>query len=322
MRTDDVGTRGAGVSAGGRHAPIDRALGAALNLLFPSDIYCAACGAYIDGTRPYALCDTCVREIAWHAGDTCAVCGKALAPRRSGGVCHDCRESGRAFDAGASCCTYTGPARDLVRAMKYKDSAWIAVKLADVMYDRLRQLARAEVERSDRVRCNRDRSVVPPSIFLLGPSVVIPVPMTEAKRRKRGYDQAEIIARRLAKLIDAPFGDGVLRRKRDTSVMSGLGLRERRANMVDAFEVATDIRESASDGVAEERGLADGFGEPALVGDESELSLFDVLLVDDVFTTGSTADACAAALKEAGAKRVTLFTFAAGADVDPRAATE
>jgi hypothetical protein len=216
--------------------------------------------------------------------------------------------------------------------MKYKDSAWIAVKLADVMYDRLRHIARAEAERrghddvprnggarwnygaerSDGVGCNRDRSVVSPSLFRVGPSVVIPVPMTEAKRRKRGYDQAEIIARRLARLIGAPFGDGILKRRRDTSVMSGLGLQERRANMADAFEVTLGAHKSVGNGAPGAKGLTAGYtGAPALS---------DVLLVDDVFTTGSTADACAAALKEAGAKRVTLFTFASGADVDPRTA--
>jgi predicted amidophosphoribosyltransferase len=267
----------------------ERALGAALNLLFPTDIYCAACGNYIDGTRPYALCDVCVREIAWHTGATCAVCGKALAPHRRGGVCRDCREWGRSFDAGISCCAYTGRARDLVRAMKYKDSAWIAAKLADVMYDRWRQLAQAD------------------------PSVVIPVPMTEAKRRTRGYDQAEVIARRLARLIGAPFANDILKRKRDTTVMSALGMAERRANMADAFEVdpyaAARGEEQASTRAPapEQKQTADG------------TLLADVLLIDDVFTTGSTADACASTLKEAGVKRVTLFTFAAGADTDPRA---
>jgi ComF family protein len=247
-------------------------VGDTLNLLFPGNIYCAACGNLIDGTRPYALCDRCVREIAWHTGETCAVCGKALAPHRIGGVCRECRERGRSFDAGISCCTYTGRARDLVRSMKYKDAAWIAEKLADALYDRWLQL---------------EPTVVP---------MIIPVPMSETKRRVRGYDQAEVIARRLALLIGAPFADDILIRKRDTVVMSGLGVYERRVNMADAFEIHPHAEK-----------LIDA-GEPAPP---------DVMLVDDVFTTGSTADACALTLKDAGVKRVTLFTFASGADVDP-----
>jgi competence protein ComFC len=251
---------------------IGNVIGDTLNMLFPGNIYCAACGNLIDDTRPYALCDRCVREIAWHTGDTCDVCGKALAPHRTGGVCRECRERGRAFDVGISCCAYTGRARDLVRSMKYKDAAWIAEKLADAMYDRWRQL---------------EISSAP---------VIIPVPMSEAKRRARGYDQAEVIARRLARLTGAPFADDILRRKRDTEVMSGLGVHERRVNMADAFELYPRVRNLLDNG---------------------ESAPVDVMLVDDVFTTGSTADACATTLKEAGVKRVTLFTFASGADVDP-----
>jgi ComF family protein len=249
------------------------------NLLFPSDVYCAACGNLIDGTRPYALCDRCVREIDWLTDGiaTCAVCGKALAPHRAGGVCADCREWGRGFDRGLSCCVYAGRARDLVRAMKYRDAAWIARGVADTMADRWAQVIEAG-------------PASPGS-----PDLVIPVPMTAAKRRKRGYDQAVLVARRLARLIGAPFAGDVLIRERDTAVMSGLGAFERRANMAGAFAMDPYARKLIAAG---------------------ELDLGDILLVDDVFTTGSTADACAAVLKEAGARAVTLFTFASGADID------
>jgi competence protein ComFC len=258
-----------------------------LNLFFPGNIYCAACGNLIDDTRPYALCDRCVREIAWHTGDTCDICGKALAPHRTGGVCRECRERGRAFDRGISCCAYTGRARDLVRAMKYRDSAWIAEKLAEAMYDRWLQLEAERTAQNSRIR--HEPSAVP---------IIIPVPMSEMKRRSRGYDQAEVIARRLARLIGAPFADDILRRKRDTAVMSSLGAYERRANMADAFEIYPHIQDLIDEG-------------------EWEAAPADVMLVDDVFTTGSTADACALTLKEAGVKRVALFTFASGADADP-----
>jgi competence protein ComFC len=259
--------------------------GGTLNLIFPGNIYCAACGNLIDDTRPYALCDKCVRAISWHTGDTCNICGKALAPHRTGGVCRECRERGRAFDAGISCCAYTGRARDLVRSMKYKDAAWIAEKLADAMYDRWLQL---EAERETHGSRTRNE-------FSSAP-LIVPVPMSETKRRTRGYDQAEVLARRLARLIGAPLADDMLRRKRDTEVMSGLGVHERRVNMADAFELYPRVQKLIDE------------GEPAPA---------DIMLVDDVFTTGSTADACALTLKEAGVKHVTLFTFASGADVDP-----
>jgi predicted amidophosphoribosyltransferase len=336
----------------------------ALNLFFPTDIYCAACGNLIDGTRPYALCDRCVRDIDWHMGATCTACGKALAPHRTGGVCRECREQGRAFDAGISCCTYSGRARDIVHAMKYNDSAWIAEKLADAMYDRLIQLQSAEALRSpapstlspnnqqlcdstpatqspsDLASTNQQPATPPPndptpstpsnpspnnpSPYNPAPNnqqhrnsaarnlalnnaaratpppkefTVVPVPMTKAKRSLRGYDQAAVIARRLAQLAGAPFANDMLRRKRDTAVMSELGAYDRRANMEDAFEAGPYFQKL----------LAAGMQAPR-----------EVMLVDDVFTTGSTADACAATLKEAGVRRVILFTFASGPDSDNR----
>jgi competence protein ComFC len=259
-----------------------RVVGDTLNLLFPGNIYCAACGNLIDGTRLYSLCDRCIREIEWHTGDACTVCGKALAPHRTGGVCRECRERGRSFDAGISCCAYTGRARDLVRSMKYRDAAWIAEKLADAMCDRWLQF---KSEHGSRLQHEQSAA-----------QMIVPVPMSEAKRRTRGYDQAEVIARRLALLIGVPFADDILIRKRDTAVMSGLGVHERRANMADAFDIHPDVRKLI---------------------DAGESAPSEVILVDDVFTTGSTADACAMTLKETGVKRVTLFTFASGADVDP-----
>ncbi|MDR3225792.1 MAG: double zinc ribbon domain-containing protein [Clostridiales Family XIII bacterium] len=335
----------------------------AANVLFPSDIYCAACGNLIDHTRPYALCDRCVREIEWHTDDvrTCRACGKALAPYRTGGICGDCREWERSFDGGVSCCTYSGWARDLVRAMKYKDAAWIASGIAEAMYDRWMQIsdiAEAMYDRSVQVsdiaeamydrrvqksdiagnphteaaarmyttlpernlsdavlsntpsvpmtRSRRDAALpntasapaipVTENFRNIAIPIIIPVPMTEAKKRTRGYDQAELIAKKLAQRLGAPFAGDILRRKRDTAVMSELGIYERRANMADAFEIDRYARKLIESG---------------------ELTLGDILLVDDVFTTGSTANACAAVLKDAGAGKVTLFTFASGADGNP-----
>jgi len=292
----------------------DTALAKTANLFFPADIYCAACGNLIDHTRPYAFCDRCVREIEWHTDDvrTCRVCGKALAPHRTGGVCGDCREWGRSFDHGISCCTYSGRTRDLVRAMKYKDAAWIANGIAEAMYDRWMQMGDAAGSPCEEIAAHihpaplagnpRDAALpisTPASAterHAATMPIVIPVPMTEAKKRARGYDQADLIARKLARHIGAPFEGDVLRRKRDTAVMSELGIFERRANMADAFEIDDYARKLIESG---------------------ERTLGDVLLVDDVFTTGSTADACATVLKDAGAGKVTLFTFASGADMGP-----
>jgi ComF family protein len=238
-----------------------------------------------------------VREIEWLTDDAavCGVCGKALAPHRAGGVCADCRSGGRVFDRGLSCCTYTGRARDLVRTMKYGDAAWIADGVAKIMHERLVHAGLAPEPAPDPVAAAPAPAPGPVASPPAPADIIVPVPMTPAKRARRGYDQASLVAERLAHLTGMAFAGDILVRTRETAIMSTLGAAERRANLAGAFRLSAYAQRLAIDG---------------------DLRLGGVLLVDDVFTTGSTADACAAVLKEAGAGTVTLFTFASGADRD------
>jgi ComF family protein len=109
--------------------------------------------------------------------------------------------------------------------------------------------------------------------------VVVPVPLHWRRRLRRGYNQAERIARPLALAIDRPLATA-LRRRRATPPQSGLGRSERLRSPRRAFGVRPTKATTA-----------------ALVGRT-------VLLVDDVATTGATLDAAAAALKNAGAAAV------------------
>ena len=118
------------------------------------------------------------------------------------------------------------------------------------------------------------------------PVLVIPVPLSSAKFRARRFNQAELIARTALKLIASRGGyalaTGVLERSRDTQSQIGLTPHQRRANMRGAFRVQ----------------------------DRGKLSGREVLLVDDVFTTGATASECARVLRRAGAARVWVATVA------------
>ncbi|MDR1028387.1 MAG: double zinc ribbon domain-containing protein, partial [Clostridiales Family XIII bacterium] len=226
-------------------------------LLFPSGIYCVACGNVIDETSPYALCDRCLREIDWNTGKVCAKCGKSLEVGRaedrdaheegvpgagSDTLCFDCEAGDRVFRRGYACVTYAGPAREIVRALKYRDRAYIAERLAEIMRDRI--LDEIDAETGE----------------VFAPDLILPVPMYIIKKRKRGYDQAILMARRLALWLRIPCEERCLVRREATAVMSGLSRDARRRNVRDAFA----LREGAADRVAGRR----------------------VLLVDDVFTTG------------------------------------
>lgn len=109
------------------------------------------------------------------------------------------------------------------------------------------------------------------------------VPLSPKRKRERGYDQAFLLARAAARHLGEAGPVPVLRKVRHTAAQSGLAEAEaRRANAADAY----------------------GVPDPAIVRDKQ------VLLIDDVVTTGSTFSACASALREAGASAVVCAALA------------
>ena len=242
--------------------------------IYPPRIYCIACGNLIDKTRTYALCDTCIREIRWITGRSCIRCGKMLEDNWPELRCHDCQNLNHLFRRGTACAVYEGRARDMVRAMKYQDRAWIAPFLAEILFDRL--------------EAERDAALALDGEILPAPDLITCVPMHEKKERRRGYNQSRLMAAALAARLHLPFSGLAIRRVRQTQVMSGLGRDERQINLTGAFTVE--------------------------IGGTDLLRGAQVLLVDDVYTTGSTADACAEAILSAGATSVDLCVFAAGAN--------
>jgi ComF family protein len=119
-----------------------------------------------------------------------------------------------------------------------------------------------------------------------GTPIVVPVPLHSRKLRQRGFNQAELIARAAVKLMPVEsrlqLSSGVLQRCRETQSQIGLSRHQRRENMRGAFAVAT----------------------------AEEIQGSEVLLVDDVFTTGTTVSECARVLRRAGASKVFVATVA------------
>lgn len=112
---------------------------------------------------------------------------------------------------------------------------------------------------------------------------LVPVPLAAEKERARGYNQAERLARAIGAAWAIPVRSDVLRRARATPSQTALTRGERLANVHRAF-VCADFA-------------------PA------QISGRHLILVDDVFTTGATLNACAAALFEAGARTLSYLTF-------------
>ena len=215
---------------------------------------CAACGA--DVFTEEKFCARCLRALPFNRGHICRKCG-----RRIGGdypVCLECKAQMPLFEAARSAFCYEG---DIVRLIKkFKTGGReLSEALAGQMAPFLREGG-----------------------AFAGAQLLVCVPMTEAARRKRGYNQSALLAEELEKLCGIPFGREVLVKTRETEAQKGLGRRARADNLRGSFRV-------------HERKACAGK---------------TVVIVDDVMTTGATADAVAAALAGAGAKRVYLLTAA------------
>ena len=98
----------------GEQGVLRKTLEALSEAVFPSNIYCACCGRLIDGTRPYALCDSCMKKMHWNNGRTCEKCGKALPETYRGGRCYSCMESNHSCRKGYSCLTYGLYEREMI----------------------------------------------------------------------------------------------------------------------------------------------------------------------------------------------------------------
>ena len=189
------------------------------------------------------------------AGPLCDRCGIPVPPPSS--LCSPCATRPPAYDRARSLGLYLAgwgqlnPLARAVRALKFHGQLAVARSLGRAMAS----LASAEPG-----------------------AVVVPVPLHVDRLRERGYDQAALLARELARATGLPLAVRALRRIQPTPAQTALDAAARRSNLRGAF--ASSERAPAR----------------------------TIVLVDDVLTTGATVDACARALRRAGAARVVVVT--------------
>jgi len=156
------------------------------------------------------------------------------------------------------CASFNGPARAAIHALKYDGDRRLVVPVSEVMAERWRHAA-------------------------IGGDVLVAVPVHAQRRRERGFDQAELLARGVGTRLSLPAWPSLQRATR-TTAQHQLGRRARQSNVGNAFVVSS-----------------------AYV---SQVEARWVVVVDDVMTTGATLAACARALYDAGAFAVSALTFA------------
>jgi ComF family protein len=237
---------------------IGRLADAAADLFLPRR--CVGCGR-----AGCWLCDACRAALVPLPATVCERCGAPLA--RSRPECRECRGRHLAFASARAAFVYDGPARRLVTACKFRALRPLAAEMA--------ALAESPFER--RVAALAGAG---------GVDIVTCVPVHRERDLERGFDQAALLARRLATAAGLPFAP-LLERVQRGRRQSGLAAAERAENVRDAFR----LREKTADKAG---------------------TVSAVLVVDDVYTTGETLHACATALKHAGCEPH-AFTFARAA---------
>jgi ComF family protein len=231
---------------------------------------CRICGTPLVRISRLPVCQECLDAISPIAGGVCVICGERMFSPYAFGVAGDSR---------CGLCRRIEPV--FVRAAAYGSYESGLRELIHLLkYGGVRPAA----DVLGRMLTEAIAGLAPE--FPAGSAVVVPVPLHRARLRQRGFNQAELIARAALKLH--PGQDRLrlcataLERKRETTSQIGLTSHQRRENLRGAFAVA----------------------EPEVVKDR------DVLVVDDVYTTGATVSECARVLRRAGATRVWVATVA------------
>ena len=226
-----------------------------LSLLYPPR--CLVCRALGES----GLCCACLAQIIPVAPPLCQTCGQTL-PADAG--CLHCRLRRPAYDRARALGAYEGVLRAAIHQFKYRDRPQLAVPLGA----RLASFARENA----------------PDLNGLGFDALLPVPMHPVRRRLRGYNQSERLARVVASDLALPLLTDTLVRTHPTRAQVGLDRDARLTNLQGAFAVRR----------------------PEAVGGKT------LLLIDDVATTGSSLHECALVLRANGARAVYALTLAAG----------
>jgi ComF family protein len=232
---------------------------------------CRICGEPLIRISRLPVCEACLDSIQPISGSFCSVCGERIF---SGYVLQD---AGGEILCGL--CRRLGP--PFAKAAAYGSyESGLRDLIHMLKYQGVRPAANVLGRMLAEAIADLEAGWAPSSVL------VIPVPLSSVKYRARGFNQADLIVGKALKLIAAherfALATDVLERTRDTQSQIGLTPHQRRVNMRGAFRVK----------------------------DRTKLSGREVLLVDDVFTTGATASECARILRRAGAARVWVATVA------------
>jgi competence protein ComFC len=214
--------------------------------LFPPS--CVSCG--MEG---FFICPECLKKIKVLESPMCELCGSFVRKQK---ICERCARRKISYEHYYGFAQYTGVMRDALLSLKYRHNFAIASLLVD--------LAMGQV-----------------TLLTTGIDLIVPVPTSKVRKRLRGYNQAEMISRALAKRLTIEHDPNCLTRVREDGTQTKLDVQDRYLNVLGVFKA-----------------------DPRLVTGKA------ILLVDDVYTTGATVNEASNTLVKSGADSVNVFTMA------------
>ncbi len=234
-------------------AVVKRAFKAFDGALYPLDCTCDACGNELVEDTRYRLCSECMASLPFVKGHICLNCGVPL--KDESDYCNRCQNQKSAFLKNRSPLVYDGEVKRLIYKLKFAKKTYVAQTLGALMADKF-------------LECGMNSEII---VF---------VPMTASEEKKRGYNQAELLANEVGKRLDIPVLPALAKIK-STSEQKELKGKDRALNLEGAFACIFE-----------------------------QVNGRKILLIDDIFTTGATANECAKVLLKAKAREVCVLTAA------------
>ncbi|TET33102.1 MAG: ComF family protein [Planctomycetota bacterium] len=228
-----------------------------LDTLYPR--ICLACGSRVKSDDAQFVCPACLEKIIFIGDSGCRKCGAKVGPGAEDNTrCLACRDSTLIFRRCRAVGMYDGPLRELIICFKFRGNQLAGIDLGRWLIERQGGEAGGTL-----------------------PDAIVPVPLHRLRKKERGFDQAEFLARHVSGKAGV-WLENMLERIRDTEPQTSLPPTRRLKNVKGAFALKRDAK---------------------IVGKR-------ILLVDDVMTTGATLAECSRVLKAAGAADIECLVLA------------
>lgn len=218
-------------------------------MIYPNK--CIFCGEIMPPEKN--ICDTCFENLPWIHGEICGECGSLK---------EDCqceKRHGSYYEGVASVFYYSDSVRDCIRRFKFQGEKYIYPELGNLMTECLRKRFSG-----------------------IDFDYVTYVPIDKKRRRQRGYNQSELLARRISEKTGIPFGENLIKKIYRTHIQHECDMLERKGNLLGAFDIDPSFSVEGR----------------------------TILLVDDIRTSGATLSECGKMLYLYGADKVFCLTAA------------